>query len=196
MRIFNFKHRAAAPLHRSRCHRLAIGISKVKPHRSSTFHVEFHGKSAILVLGIKVGSVAQIFDAFFIAGIQVAIASHAREAEEVLVFKITAVAPTEHLEGNEVLLPRFKVSRQVELGLKFAILAVTHIPAIHPQVDARCDRPEVGDDVFPLPRGRYRYRAAVRAYMVAIDRDQGGIILVIIRPRVLDIDIYGVAIPI
>ena len=38
----------------------------------------------------------------FVAGIEEAVAAHAREAEEVLIFEIGAVAPAEDLEGEEI----------------------------------------------------------------------------------------------
>ena len=124
----------------------------------------------------------------FVAGIEVAVAAHAREAEEILIFEVGAVAPAEDLECDEVLAGT-DVFRDVEFGFEFRILAVTDEPSVDPQVDVRGDGPEPGDDLLVRPRGRDLDFAAVRADMVFFYRHVRRIVFKLLAPRVADIEV-------
>ena len=72
-----------------------------------------------------------------VAGIEEAVASETREAEEVLVFEVCAVAPAENLQGKAVG-ARFKELCNVEFCLELAVLAVANEFAVDPQINTRC----------------------------------------------------------
>ena len=129
----------------------------------------------------------------FVAGIEVAVAAHAREAEEILIFEVGAVAPAEDLECDEVLAGT-DVFRDVEFGLEFRILAVTDEPSVDPQVDVRGDGPEPGDDLLVRPRGRDLDFAAVGADVVFGRGHLGRIVFKLLAPRVADIEVLRIAV--
>ena len=72
-----------------------------------------------------------------LAGKKIRVAGHTRETPEVLVLTPRAVAPTEHLEGDEVLLTWLHEWGDVELRCHLRILAIAGELAIHVEVDAR-----------------------------------------------------------
>ena len=62
-----------------------------------------NGQFAVTVVVHQVGSDAEVVNMnVLVASIQITVASHARETPEVLVLAVTAIAPAEHLECNEV----------------------------------------------------------------------------------------------
>ena len=103
--------------------------------------------------GVQVRRDPDILDALLGAGVEVAVAGYAAVAEEVLVFQVSAVAPAKYLESDEVLLPGKEVLRHIELGLQFAVLAVSDKLAVHPEIDVGSDGSEVEEDVLPGPGG-------------------------------------------
>ena len=129
----------------------------------------------------------------FVAGIEEAVAAYAREAEEVLIFEIGAVAPAEDLEGEEILAGLHE-ARDVELAFELRILAVTDEPSVDPQVDVRGDGPEPGDDLLVRPRGRDLDFAAVRADMVFFYRHVRRIVFELFAPCVADVEILRIAV--
>ena len=128
-----------------------------------------------------------------VAGIEVAVAAHAREAEEILVFEVGAVAPAEDLEGEEIL-AGLDIFRDVEFGFEFRILAVTDEPSVDPQVDVRGDGPEMGDDLLVRPRGRNFDFAAVGADVILLDGYVRRIIGKLLAPRITDIEVLRIAV--
>ena len=102
-----------------------------------------------------------------VATIEIAVACHARKTPEVLVFAPRAVAPTEHLEGQEVLTFLY-IGSDVELAGRLRIFRIADELPVHPQIDARRDTAEMGDDLTAIPRVRDGDRAAVGTHVVVL----------------------------
>ena len=181
---------------RFRSYGLAVGVRerhlrRVAPGRRG--ESQLHGEPAAGVV-LREGRVEPyVGDMAFVAGIEEADAAHAREAEEVLIFEIGAVAPAEDLEGEEILAGLHE-ARDVELAFEFRILAVTDEPSVDPQVDVRGDGPEPGDDLLVRPRGRDLDFAAVRADMVFFYRHVRRIVFELFAPCVADVEILRIAV--
>ena len=82
---------------------------------------------------IQIRSHADVLNVFRSAGIEVAVAAYSGEAEEILVFQISPVAPAEHLECDQVF-PWFQVFGQIEFGFKFAVFTVADELSVHPKI--------------------------------------------------------------
>ena len=87
-------------------------------------------------MAVEVGSYTNILDIFLIAGIKITVASHTGVAKEILIFQISAVAPTEYLESDDVF-SWFQIVCQVEFSFQFAVFAVSHIASVYPKVHIR-----------------------------------------------------------
>ena len=154
---------------------------------------QLHGEPATGVV-LREGRVEpHVGDMAFVAGIEAAVAAHAREAEEVLIFEIGAVAPAEDLEGEEILAGLHE-ARDVELAFEFRILAVTDEPSVDPQVDVRGDGPEMGDDLFVRPRGGNFDFTAVGADVVFGRGHLGRIVFKLLAPGVADVEVDRIAV--
>ena len=65
------------------------------------------------------------------SGVEIHLTGNTREAPEVLILQIRAVAPAHNLHGNQVF-ARLQVFRDVKLGSHLRILRVAHVFAVHP----------------------------------------------------------------
>ena len=113
---------------------LSGSIFQNKVYLAVAFQVEGDVQRTVLVFRIQIRCYADIFDTFLVTGIEVAITTYTAIAEEVLVFQIGAITPTEYLEGNQVFLTGFQIGCQVEFSFQFAVFAIAHILAVYPQV--------------------------------------------------------------
>ena len=113
--------------------------------------------------------------------------------EEILVFKIGAIAPAEHLQGEHVL-SRLHVSGDIELRLQPAVFAVTHEFSVDPQIHVGCHGAEMGDDLFPVPVCRYVDSLSVRSYVVLLFRNVRRIVAVVPSPRVADVQVDRISV--
>ena len=127
------------------------------------------------------------------AGVEVAVAPHAAISEEILVFEVGAVAPAEGLEGDDVA-AGLDVGRQVELGFELAILAVSDVFAIDPQIDIGRDRTKMGHYGASLPRLGNQDGAAVGAHMIVAHRHLRRVAVELVAPGVADVDVLRVAV--
>ncbi len=126
-------------------------------------------------------------------GVEEAVAGHTREAPEVLVLVVGAVAPAESLEGDQVV-ALLEIGGDVKLGGRLRVFGVAYILSVDPKVDVGRDAAEVGDDLSAVPSLGNVYRAAVGAYMVVLDGYFGGIVLEVSAPSEADIDVLRVAV--
>ena len=154
--------------HRLRGNLLAVGIAQREAQRltlspCSRGHDVQH---AVLVALVEVRGDEEVCDVRLRTGVEVALAGDTREAPEVLVLDVRAVAPAHHLHGDEVFLARLQVAGDIELGSHLAVLAVAHILAVDPHGEVACGRADVHIDVHALPVGRDAERAAIRARVV------------------------------
>ncbi len=105
---------------------------------------------------------------------QVHVPEDAAQPEHVLILEERTIAPAVHFDGQHVgTLP--EVARDVELGRRAAVLAVTHPRAVHPDVEGRVHAREVQQHAPARPLRRDVERCPVRADGVVVAR----------RPRVL-----------
>ncbi|OAV63699.1 hypothetical protein Barb4_03771 [Bacteroidales bacterium Barb4] len=156
---------------------------------SISIQVERQFERAVLVLLIQYGSYADVLNMLRMARVQVAVASNARHAEDVLIFQISAVTPAKHLKGYQIL-SRMQKARQIELGFQTAVLAVTGKPPVYPDGEVGHRRPEMSKDFFPRPTGRNDNFLAVGTDMIILHRETGRIVLELASPRIADIHIY------
>ena len=133
-RVLDF-HRDAAAIGACACHFPAGGIPETEGDLNLALGEKLNGQVGVAVSLVEVHAHAYILNALLLPCIEVAVASHAAQAEEVLVFEVGSVAPAENLEGEEILLARLDVLGDVELGLKLAVLAVADELAVDPEVN-------------------------------------------------------------
>ena len=136
------------------------------------------------------------------ATIQVAVASHTTQSPEVLILTPRAIAPTEYLEGDEVL-TRMDIFRDIELRRDLCILTISHELSVHPEVDTRGDTAKVGNHLLSFPGCRKRDGLTIRAHMVVLHRyrDIADTLLIVglcqlfemTAPSEADIQIHGIA---
>ena len=114
------------------CHFLSGCVFQGEVDLSIAFQVEGDVQGAILVFLVQIRGYTDVFDALLVTSIEIAIATYTAIAEEVLVFQISAIAPTEYLESNQVLLACLQIRSQVEFGFQLAVFAITHVLSVHP----------------------------------------------------------------
>ena len=138
------------------------------------YWVALHGsldvEHTVLVVVHEVGCHTDVFYLCLgITGIEVVLTSHAAESPEVLVLTPRTIAPTEGLEGDEVL-TFLHIRGDVELGSYLAVLGIAHELAVYIEVDVGGDATEVCDHLFAVPILRDVDDAAVGAYVVVLGR--------------------------
>ena len=89
-------------------------------------------QNTILEVILKTGIQTYISCMKLRTGIEIHLTGNTREAPIVLVFKIRTIAPAHHLHGNEVL-TRLEILGDIELGSHLAVLAISHVLAVHPE---------------------------------------------------------------
>ena len=186
----------ALPLefHAVLAHGDAVSVQQVEVYRGTSLHVQVYRQHTVLVVVHQVSrqlDVAHLH--LFVAGIKITVARHAAQSPEVLVFAVRAVAPTEGLEGNQVV-AFLHIGRDVELGGHLRILSIAHIHAVDIQVDVGCHAAKVGDNLLAVPAVGYVDDAAVAAHMVVFQRHLGRVVLEMSAPSEADVHVYRVAI--
>ncbi len=194
MRVLDINYGSSRALGLRRCYLAAVGVDKAEIYRAVAFQLEVDGERTIAVIAVKVGSNADILDAVLVAGIEIAIATHAAETEEVLILDVSAVAPAECLEGDEVVLAGLDVGSEVKLVLELRVLAVAHELSVDPQIDIGGDGTEMSNHIFSLPVGGNAHRAAVGTHMVVLDGNVGRIVFVAVAPGVAHVHVDGVTV--
>ena len=101
----------------------------------------------------------------FRTSIEIHLTGDTREAPEVLVLEIRPIAPSHHLHGNKVL-SRLEIFRDIELGSHLAVLAVSHVLAVHPESQVTGGRTHVEIHILTLPVLRKLERTAIRTRIV------------------------------
>ena len=124
---------------------------------------------------------------------QLHIASNTRHTPEVLILKVSAVAPAEYLQCDEVL-ARLNKLCEVELCSELAVLGVTDKLAVYPHIHIRCSRADVEENISADPLLWDVEGAAVRAHVVLLNRHIGWVVAEVATPSVADVYIDWVAI--
>ena len=114
MRHFDPCRRALA-FHRQAFHFAALGIGEEDGRLEVVAQFEIDVERAVFVVVCQSGGQTDVLDMFHGTGVEIALACYSCETEEVLVLKVTAIAPTHDLEGDEVGLTRFDEACQVKL---------------------------------------------------------------------------------
>ena len=120
---------------------------------------------------------------------EVSLAGDSGQLPEILVFKVSAVAPAEYLEREQILLSRLHELGDIESRLQLAVLTVADLLAVDPDSDVGCRRADVQDDLLPGPIGRNRESVSVLADVVFLHRDVRWIVLELPFPAVADVDV-------
>ena len=152
-----------------------------------------NGQNAPACLIVIVGYDVNIVDMHLRTGIEIHLAGNTRQAPEVLVLQIRAVAPAHHLHGNEVT-PRLHKLRQVKLGSYLRVLRVTHELAVHPHHEVAGGRAHMQQHLLAFPVLRQLEGAAVGARVVIGLADVGRLGLKRRAPGVADVLVDGVAV--
>ena len=124
---------------------------------------------------------------------QLHIASDTRHTPEVLILKVSAVAPAEYLQCDEVL-TSLHILCEVEFSTELAILRVADKLAVHPHIHIRCSRADVEENISADPLLWDVKGAAVRAHVVLLNRHIGRVVAEVATPSVADVYIDWVAI--
>ncbi len=105
-------------------------------------------------------------------GIQVDAAVDACHAPMVLILQEAAIAPADHLGGQEVL-ARVHQLGDVKLGRQARSLAIADQLAVDPEIERRLDALKAQNDAAPLPIVRHIERRAIEAGRVVVLRNVG-----------------------
>ena len=132
-------------------HNVAVRSDEVDDEFGVALSLERNGERSVLVFGVEVWRNAHVVDVSGLrARVEEAVASHTREAPEVLVLAVRAVAPAESLESDEVV-ALLKERSDVELHCRLRVLAVANEVAVHPEVHVRRNRSEVSYHLASVP---------------------------------------------
>ena len=141
-------HLAARRFHlASAC--VAQGYGHVAALRIAGAH--HYGELAVAIVVRQVGGDKDIVDVLLRPCVEVHLAGYSREAPEVLVLEIGAVAPSHHLHGYEILFARHEVFGDIEFGGRLAVLAVAYEFAVHPHFEIGRGATDMEVDVIALP---------------------------------------------
>ena len=123
-------------------------------------------------------------------GIKECLTAQTRQAPEILVLQIRAVAPPHQLHCNEILSGPHK-RRNIEFRRHLAVLAVSDKPAVDPNLQIRCGRTHMQIDSVSLPAGGKHKRAAVGSDIVVYRRHMRRIGLKLAVPCIFFPTIHG-----
>ncbi len=150
------------------------------------------GDGADDIFAVHTGGDVEIFQTLFGAGINIHAAGDAAKAPEVLVLKVSAVAPAEYLQRDGVA-ARFYKGGQIEAGLQLAVLAVAHFAAVDPHAHVAGGAAYAQAYLRADPVGGNVKCAPVLPHVVLFDGRVGRIVLVVTSPGVADIHIQRLA---
>ena len=89
------------------------------------------------------------------------------ESPHVLVFEITAVAPSVHLY-SKLVLPFAKITCHIKLSWRHGVLAIANLLSVHPDVHGRMDTTEMEYQVLIEHFAGYLEEGDIRAHRVAV----------------------------
>ena len=193
MRILHIYQGSSATFGDSCSHLFSGSVQQFKTDIAATLHIKLYFQGTVLISSIQIGSDTDVLNALLVTGIQVAIAPYTAITEEVLVFQIRPVTPAEYLKGYQILLSRLQVGCQVEFSLQFAVLTITYVLAVYPQIHIGSHGTEMSNDVLTLPVGRYYNLTTVGTYIVILRWHLRWIVLELIAPGISGIHVDRVA---
>ena len=176
------------------CYRLICSIieRELYPiHATRRLHPNV--QQSVRVVICQIGGDFDIGHALLFAHIEVAVTPDTGKSPEVLIFEIGAIRPAIDLHGKEACFARTYIARDVELGLEFAIFAVTHLAAVDPESQVRGGRADVQEDLLTLPLCGDGDFAAIGSDMIFGCRDIGRVVVEKFAPRIANIDIDRIA---
>ena len=151
------------------------------------FHAGRHESRDLEAAG-RGGPDIEVLDADLGTGEYIGVPGQARQAPEVLVLQIGAVAPAEDLQRDEVL-PGRHIFRDVEAGLQLAVLTVAHFLAVHPDAHVGGGGSDAEEDVLAQPGRIDEEGPAILSGIVVLERRDGRIVPVMTLPGIADVDI-------
>ena len=174
-------------------HGISLGVKQLEGEVALARERHVDLQRAVGIGGVEVGSHPDIVDMHgLVAGEEIAVAGHPREAPEILVLTVGAVAPAESLEGDEIV-ALAQVWGDVELCRHLAVLGVSHKLSVHPQVHVGGDGAEMGHHLLALPVVGDIHHAPVTAHPVVFHRHLGRVVLEVSSPCESDVHVDGVA---
>ena len=130
---------------------MTVSIIQFHPYFTLAYSLDIHLQYTVSVVVHQIRCDTDILNMVLgVATIQVAITSHTTQSPEVLILTPGAIAPTEHLEGDEVL-ARMHIFSDIKLSCNLCILTVSHELSVYPKVDTRGDAAEMGNHLLSFP---------------------------------------------
>ena len=168
---------------------LPVSVKEFQDHRIVAAGGHLYAQGSVSVLRIQVGGHTDVIYPVAVAGKQVAVSGYSAKAEEVLVLQVGAVAPAENLQGYEILLARLYITADVKFRLHLAVLAVTHITAVHPNINVGRHGPQVQENVLAGPTHGKQKLFAVGSHVVIFLRHGRGICPEMVPPGISVVDV-------
>ena len=144
---------------------------------------------------VHTGDDVHVLNAFFLTGVDIDPTGYTAQPPEILILQVGAVAPAEHLQGDEVL-PGLDVSGDVEAGLQLAVLAVADHLSVDPDTDVGGCRADAEADLLPDPGLVHIEQAAVLADIVVFGRRIRRVVAVVSPPGIADVKVERVIVPV
>ena len=178
-----------------RCgHLFSILVKQDEVDLSIALHLGRNIQHTILVVIDQVWSHTNILQVQLgITSIEIVLTNRTAQTPEVLVLAPRAIAPTESLEGYQVL-AFLQIRCNVKLGCNLAILGISHELAVHVEIDVGSDATEVSYHLLAIPTGRNINDAAIRAHMVILGRNCRWLLVEVPTPRKTHVDIFRLSI--
>ena len=174
----------------------AIVVEELVFNYRLSFYLSINLNYTICIVVLKVGSDFDIRHMNLrVASIEIAIASHARKAPEVLVFAPRTITPAECLESDEVF-ALLKIRSNVEFCCHLSILCIASKPTIYIEIDVGSDGTKMSNDLLTIPIFRNVDDAAIAAHIIVLGRNSRRLLVEMSAPTKAYIYILWVAIAI
>ena len=135
-------------------HHSLTGIKQLHGYGLMALAGYFNIQGSVLIGGIQVWCDLYVIYPVLVPCEKVTVTGESAKAEKVLILQISTVTPAEYLEGKEVFLSRFYILGNVKFRFQLAVLAVSHISAVHPDIYIGCHGTYMQEHVLAVPAGR------------------------------------------
>ena len=153
------------------------------------FFYSFGGQYFPGQVAFRISVDVDVLDMLFLSCREVSLAGDSGQLPEILILKVSAVAPPEYLECEQVLLSRLYEPGDIESRLQLAVLTVADLLAVDPDPDVGCGRADVQDDLLSVPVSGNSEGIPVLSDVVLFDRNVRRIVLELAFPAVADVDV-------
>ena len=142
---------------------------------------------------IHAAAYVHVLKSLLLTGIDIHAACDSGESPEVLVLKISAVAPSEDFQGNAVF-TRMHIRCDVETCFELAVFAVADFLAVHPYTDIGCGGTDGQAHLMSFPISRNIESTSVLSYMIVILRYVRRVVFEVAAPCVTYVHIERITV--